>query len=310
MPVARNTPRTFPLSSVPVRSKLKISCMPIGSSSMPVISEMVVTLRVPSERRAICTTACTADAIWWRTARSGMFRFAMETMFSTRAMASRGELAWTVVSEPSWPVFMACNISKASSPRTSPTTMRSGRIRRLLITSCRCRTAPLPSMLGGRVSRRTTCSCFELQFGGVFDGDDAVGVGDVSGEHIQQSRLAGASSTGDQDVEAPFHHGREQFEHRLGEGLILDHLARGDGLASKTADGEAGAVNGQRRNDGVDARSIGQTGVDHGRRFVDAPADARDDALNDLHEMRVVFEGQARCVRACRRAPRRRGRNG
>ena len=54
---------------------------------------------------------------------------------------------------------MACNISKASSPRTSPTTMRSGRIRKLLITSSRCRTAPLPSMFGGRVSRRTTCSC-------------------------------------------------------------------------------------------------------------------------------------------------------
>ena len=65
-----------------------------------------------------------------------------------------------MVSEPSWPVFMACNMSNASSARTSPTTMRSGRIRKLLITSCRCRTAPLPSMLGARVSRRTTCSCF------------------------------------------------------------------------------------------------------------------------------------------------------
>ena len=88
-----------------------------------------------------------------------LFPEAIDTIFSIRESASRCELACTVVSEPSWPVFMACNMSKASSPRTSPTTMRSGRIRRLLMTNCLCRTAPLPSMFGGRVSKRTTCSC-------------------------------------------------------------------------------------------------------------------------------------------------------
>ena len=75
--------------------------------------------------------------------------------------------------------------------------------------------------------------------------------------------------------------------------MILDHLARGDGIAAEAADGEAGAVDGQRRNDGVDARSVGQAGIDHGRRFIDAPSHARDDALDDLHEVRIVFEGQA-----------------
>ena len=34
-------------------------------------------------------------------------------------------------------VFIACSMSSASSPRVSPTTMRSGRIRRALISSCR-----------------------------------------------------------------------------------------------------------------------------------------------------------------------------
>ena len=53
---------------------------------------------------------------------------------------------------------MAWSMSSASSPRTSPTTMRSGRIRRELMTSCRWRMAPLPSTLGGRVSSRATCS--------------------------------------------------------------------------------------------------------------------------------------------------------
>lgn len=66
-------------------------------------------------------------------------------------------LACAVESEPSCPVFMACNMSRASAPRTSPTMMRSGRMRRALRSSSRTDTAPLPSTLGGRASRATTC---------------------------------------------------------------------------------------------------------------------------------------------------------
>ena len=75
-------------------------------------------------------------------------------------MTSLGELAWTVVSDPSWPVFMAWSMSRASPPRHSPTIMRSGRIRRQFFTRSRIVTAPLPSMFGGRASRRTTCGCW------------------------------------------------------------------------------------------------------------------------------------------------------
>src|ERR1039458_8823867 len=50
---------------------------------------------------------------------------------------------------------MACIMSSASSPRTSPSMMRSGRMRRALMTRSRMRTVPLPSMFGGRVSKRT-----------------------------------------------------------------------------------------------------------------------------------------------------------
>jgi hypothetical protein len=46
-------------------------------------------------------------------------------------------LAWIVVIEPLWPVFIACTMSSASPPRHSPTTMRSGRIRRAFLTKSR-----------------------------------------------------------------------------------------------------------------------------------------------------------------------------
>ncbi len=65
-----------------------------------------------------------------------------------------------VVSEPSWPVFIAWSMSSVSAPRTSPTMIRSGRMRRALRTRSRIVISPLPSMFGGRVSSRTTCSCW------------------------------------------------------------------------------------------------------------------------------------------------------
>ena len=98
----------------------------------------------------------------------------IDTMFSMRPSASRGVLAWTVVSEPSWPVFIACSMSSASPPRTSPTTMRSGRMRRLLRTRSRCVTSPRPSMLGGRRFEAHDVRLLQLQLGGVFDRDDAL----------------------------------------------------------------------------------------------------------------------------------------
>ncbi len=94
---------------------------------------------------------------------------------------------------------MACNMSKASSPRTSPTTMRSGRIRRLLITSCALADRTLAFDIGRAGFQADDVFLLELQFGGVFDGDDAFGVRNVSGEHIQQRGFAGAGSAGDQN---------------------------------------------------------------------------------------------------------------
>ena len=92
-------------------------------------------------------------------ARIGMSYPAIAIMTSSRARASRVVLAWTVVIEPSWPVFIAWSMSSASPDRTSPMMIRSGRIRRQFLTRSRWVTSPLPSMLAGRVSRRTTCGC-------------------------------------------------------------------------------------------------------------------------------------------------------
>ncbi len=62
---------------------------------------MLVTFLVPSLMRDCWTTIWMADAIWCRIARSGRLTLPIEIIVSTRVSASRGELAWTVVSDPS-----------------------------------------------------------------------------------------------------------------------------------------------------------------------------------------------------------------
>src|SRR6202162_233752 len=107
--------------------------------------------------RAWWTMRLTADAICARTASKGMSIEAIITIVSRRDSASLAELEWMVDMLPSWPVFMACSMSRASAPRPSPTRIRSGRIRRLLRKSCRIVSSPLPSTLGGLCSSAITC---------------------------------------------------------------------------------------------------------------------------------------------------------
>ena len=91
---------------------------------------------------------------------------------------SRGLFAWPVDIEPSWPVFMAWSMSRASPERTSPTMMRSGRMRRELRTSSRMGIAPLPSMFGRAGLERDDVLLAELQLGGILDRHDALVIGD------------------------------------------------------------------------------------------------------------------------------------
>ena len=138
----------------------KMSCSVITSDSMRSTSVMCVIRREPSTRREIWTSRSNALAICSRIARSGRSTPAVSTSVSSRESASRGEFAWIVVSEPSWPVFIAWSMSSVSAPRTSPTMIRSGRMRRAFRTSSRMRTSPWPSMFGGRDSSVITCSCW------------------------------------------------------------------------------------------------------------------------------------------------------
>ena len=128
------------------------------------------------------------------------------------------------------------------------------------------------------------------QLGGVLDGDDPLAFRDEAGEHVQQRRLAGAGAAADDDVQ-PAGDGRDhEVEHRAGQRLAIDQVGAAQAIGPEPADREARAVEGERRDDGVDARAVGQPGVHHRARLVDAAPDRADDALDDLHQVLVVAE--------------------
>ena len=69
-----------------------------------------------------------------------------------------------------------------------------------------------------------------------------------------------------------------------------DELIERQLVLLELADGERGAVDGERRGDDVDAGAVRQARVADRRGFVDPAADLADDALADVHQLRVVAE--------------------
>ena len=130
----------------------------------------------------------------------------------------------------------------------------------------------------------------QLQFGGVFDGDDALLFRDEARERVQHGGLAGAGSAGDQNRGLRLHARRQKPQHAGRHGLVLQHLLLRDDVAAETADAEARAVQRQRRNDGVHARAVLQARVHDRLRFIDAAAHLGDDLFDDVQQVRVVLE--------------------
>ena len=90
---------------------------------------------------------------------------------------------------------------------------------------------------------------------------------------------------------------------------IVRHVIRERAVRDQPFNGELGAessnrqyrpVDRERRDDRVDARSVGKTGIDHRRRLVHAAADAADDAIDHRENVRIVAESEPRRATAFR----------
>ncbi len=239
-------------------------------------------------------TTLIAEAICARAERGGMSIPLMPIICSTRDRASRGVLAWTVVIDPSWPVFIAWSMSNASPARTSPTMIRSGRMRSAFLTRSRWAISPLPSMLAGRVSSRATCSCCSWS-------SAESSIVTIRSRSSMNADMALSSVVLPEPVPPEMRTLRRAATIAFSTsatwaGTLPISISRSmliGTLANLRID-SSGAVDRQRRDDRVDAAAVGQAGVDHRRGFVDPPADRRDDLLDDPEQVPLVLEAHRR----------------
>ncbi len=130
----------------------------------------------------------------------------------------------------------------------------------------------------------------QLQFGRVFDGDDAFLGRNERRERVQQRGFSGAGSARDDDVHLGLHGGFEQLHHARRHGQPVHQIRRHQLVGAETADRQHRPVHRERRNDGVDARAVAQARVHHGRGFVHAPADLRNDFVDDPQQVLAIAE--------------------
>ena len=170
---------------------------------------------------------------------------------------------------------MAWSMSSASAPRTSPTTIRSGRIRSEFRTRSRIETWPLPSMFGGRDSRRTTCGCWSLSSAAssIVTMRSSSGMNDESTFSVVVFPAPVPPAT--MMLIRPRTQASRNFDDRRGHRAELDQVVRLVRVGGELPDRERGTVDRERRDDRVHTRTVGQARVHVRARLVDAAADLR-----------------------------------
>ena len=138
--------------------------------------------------------------------------------------------------------------------------------------------------------QRNHVGLLKLQFGGFFDGDHALRIRDESADAVQQSGFSGARSAADDQIHASADGQDEKIGHRRSERSGGDQIFDFQSPVAEPADGNGRAAERQRRNDGIEPRSVGQPGVHDGTGFVDAPAGPGNQTVNELHQMGFIGE--------------------
>ena len=128
--------------------------------------------------------------------------------------------------------------------------------------------------VGGARFHARHVGLLEPQFGRVFDGHDALVLGDVGRQRVEQGGLAGAGSAADEDIEPRSNAALEQLQHAGGHAPFGHQVLALQGGAAEAADAKQRAVHGDRRDGGIDARTVRKPGIHQGRRFVHAAAHA------------------------------------
>ena len=283
-----------PLRPGAARTNRNSSCIWTTAPSMPVTSLMLVTRRLPSGNRCNWTMILIAEAIWDRMLPSLMAKPAIPTICSSRdnriaravgmdrrhrSLVAGGHRLQHVEG------FLAANLADDDAVRPHA--------QRVLDELA------LPDLAAALDAGRSRLQAahvrlLQLQLGGVLDGDQALPVRDVAGQRIEECGLAAAGAAGNDDREARLDRLAEDLGHRRAQRPRLDQGLHVEGLGCELADRDQRPIDRDRPDRHVDARSVGQPGVDHRLGFVHAAPDAADDLVDDAQDVRLVLEAHGR----------------
>ncbi len=167
--------------------------------------------------------------------------------------------------------------------------IRSGRIRSELTNNCRTLKPPRPC--AGPIGLQVQAMLLaQPQFAGVFDHDDPLALGNGGAHRPQQRRLARAGATRDDDVLVQPHAQLQKFAAGLRQAAETDQVVERERLAGKLADCQIGATRGAGRNHGVDARAVGQPGVEHRPLRADLAADPLGNVMHGRQQCILAVE--------------------
>ncbi len=110
-------------------------------------------------------------------------------------------------------------------------------------------------------------------------------------QRVQRGGLARTGTARDDDVQPAGDGGLKIDRHLFGEGAELDQVVDRQLFLLELPDRDQRAVDRDRRHHGVEARAVGQAGVDIGVRFIDPPAHRRHDLVDDPQQVAFVLEG-------------------
>ena len=215
-------------------------------------SVMWVIRRAPSLNRAWCTIRSTAAATCSRTARIGRSMPAISTIVSRRESVSRGAVGVqgadrAVVAG----VHRLQHVERGGVADLADDDPVRAHAQAVAHQVADRDLAPALDVGRARLEADDVL-LVQLQLGGVLDGDDPLVVGDERRQHVERGRLAGAGAAGDDDVEPTAHARLEEVGGLRGQRADVDEVVDGEHVGGELADGQGRAVDGQRRDHGVD----------------------------------------------------------
>ena len=128
----------------------------------------------------------------------------------------------------------------------------------------------------------------QAKFGGVFNRHDAFIAWNVLRKNVQKGGFAGAGAPGDENADPGFYRRAKHLHHFRRDALELNQLIGCQGACPEAANGHGRSVQRQGWNDGIHARAVGQSGIDHRRGFIHPAAHARHDPVDDLQQVAIV----------------------